>query len=123
MRYSRDLERDPRIQGEARILTKFSDSDLKTVGHDYNWTYWPGGPDATNAAPVALGSGAQVDVGVLTVNKVPKYRVRASFLGEPCLPGERLVLNVRTPSTPVADTTCAVTWNKAELCLRRASLL
>jgi hypothetical protein len=105
IRYARDLERNPTIQGEARMLTEFSEKDLKTVDHDYDSTYWPGGPDATDAFPVALGSGAQIDVGLLTVSKVPKYRVRVSVLGEPCSPGERVVLNVAKPSNTVADGT------------------
>lgn len=104
IRLARLLEEYPTVPGEPRMLAEFSEKDFKAVDDDYNWTYWPGGPNATDAFPVALGSGAKFDVGVLTVSKAPKYRVRVSFIGESCLPSERMVIDVTTPSNPAADT-------------------
>ncbi len=101
IRDEKELKRNPALQGEARMLTEFSEKDFGTVDHDYDVTYWPGGGNATDAIPVALGSGAQIDVGALSITKVPKYRVRVSFIGEPCLPGERWGLYVAT--YPIAE--------------------
>jgi hypothetical protein len=98
-----ELKRNPAIQGEARMLTEFSEEDFKKVDQDYDVTYWPGGGDATDAIPVALGSGGQIDLGALTVNKVSKYRVRVSFIGEPCLPNERWLLSLEMPSNPMGE--------------------
>jgi hypothetical protein len=94
---------DRTIPGETPALTKFTEKDIKAVDRDYPWTYWPGGPDAADAFPVALGSGAQFDVGTLNVNEVPKYRVRVKLLDEQCQPGDHMGIEVNTPSHPMSD--------------------
>jgi hypothetical protein len=101
IRAPQSLKRNPALQSEPRTLTEFSGQDLKTVDYDYNLTYWPGGADATDAVPVPLGSGASLNIGTLAVSKVPKYRVRVSFTGEPCLPNERSLLYVMARSVPI----------------------
>ncbi len=97
------LKRNPALQGENRMLSEFTDTDFKTVDHDYNLTYWPGGAKATDAFPVVLASGAKLNMGVLTIYKTPKYRVRVTFAGESCQPDERRLMYVTTPSSPVAQ--------------------
>jgi hypothetical protein len=94
---------DRTIPGKAPMMTKFTEKDFQTVDRDYNWTYLPGGPDAADAFPVSLGSGGQFDVGLLTVNEAPKFRVRVKLLDEQCQQGEHMSIHVSTPSHPMGD--------------------
>jgi len=75
------LKARPELQkyGEDLLMQEFSEDDLKKVDRDYEQTYWPGGSDLSAAFPVLIGSGGSVDMGQLTVRKVPVYRVRVSL--------------------------------------------
>jgi hypothetical protein len=95
-----ELGHRPELHGfaEDRVLTDFSAKDLDKVDRDYDWTYWPGGSDLSSASAVILSSGAQIDLGELAVRKVPKYRVRVSVGGDPCMPGDPMDLDIRALS-------------------------
>jgi hypothetical protein len=56
---------------------------------DYEQSYWPGGGGLDTALPIAVGSGAVVEVGRLALRRVPYYSVRVSFPAGGCEPGER----------------------------------
>jgi hypothetical protein len=100
MRSALELKRNSAIQGEDRLLTEFVGSDVDTVDYDYGLTYWPGGADVDSAAPFPLASGDSFNIGTLTANKVPKYRVRVSFDGDACQPNELIHLYVGKATIP-----------------------
>ena len=67
--------------GKERIISKFSESDLKTVDEDYPLTYWPGGQGLETATPLMVNSGASVDFGKVQTRKVPYYRAARAYSG------------------------------------------
>jgi hypothetical protein len=69
-----------RDEGE-RLRARFSAEEESVVDQAYPTSYWPGGRAAMEATPVALVSGARVELGNLSVGKRPHYRVRLD-LGE-----------------------------------------
>jgi 5-hydroxyisourate hydrolase-like protein (transthyretin family) len=73
---------------QQRILTKFTEEDVKAVVPDYEHTFWPGGHGQDSVLPVTLTSGASVNLGVLGVRKVPYYRVHVRATGADCSGGD-----------------------------------
>ncbi|MCL5745410.1 MAG: carboxypeptidase-like regulatory domain-containing protein, partial [Acidobacteria bacterium] len=78
--------------------------DLEAVDRDYDSTYWPGGSDWSSAFPLPVGSGVRIDLGQLNVRKVPKYRVRVSVSGDPCVAGDSIALDIVAASDPGSET-------------------
>ena len=101
------LKAKPELQkyGEDLLMQEFSEDDLKKVDRDYEQTYWPGGANLSAAFPVTVGSGGSVNMGQLTVKKVPVYRVRVSLL---CTPGAVANVDVRGPrqGTTIGSVPC-----------------
>jgi hypothetical protein len=73
-----------------RVLSKFSDKDIKAVEQDFEHTYWPGGHGAEEALPVTLFPSAIVNIGVLPVKKTSYYRVHVLFPAANCEPGDTI---------------------------------
>jgi hypothetical protein len=61
----------PQTGSDKRVLTTFTEKDLDKTDLDYEHTYWPGGHGPEAALPVAVVSGATVQVGSIPVRKVP----------------------------------------------------
>ena len=101
------LKAMPELQkyGEDLLMQEFSEDDLKKVDRDYEQTYWPGGSSLSAAFPVSVGSGGSVNMGQLTVKKVPVYRVRVSLQ---CTPGAVAGVDVRGPrlGTTIGSVPC-----------------
>ena len=101
------LKAMPELQkyGEDLLMQEFSEDDLKKVNRDYEQTYWPGGAGLSTAFPVTVGSGGSVDMGQLTVKKVPVYRVRVSLL---CTQGAVANVDLRGPrlGTTIGSVPC-----------------
>ena len=79
----------PRTSDLARIVQELSEKDLERMDLDYEQSYWPGGGGLDTALPIAVGSGAAVDVGRLVLRRVPYYSVRVSFPAGGCESGEK----------------------------------
>jgi hypothetical protein len=82
------VEIAPQKPQKERLLTKFSEDELKTVDQEFEHTYWPGGHGKEAANPVLVASGANVNVGVLPVKKTAYYRVHAHMPAASCRPGD-----------------------------------
>ena len=78
----------PRKLTGERVLSSFSEEDLKAVDQDFEHSYWPGGASAEAASPVTVVSGAAVDIGVLRVRTTEYYRVHVRFPGWNCEDGD-----------------------------------
>lgn len=74
------------VQGKERLLTKFSDGDVKTVDYDFPNTFWPGGRGEEAAIPVLINAGATIDLGELRLKKVALYRLRVHMPPSNCGP-------------------------------------
>jgi protocatechuate 3,4-dioxygenase beta subunit len=87
------VEIQPRIWTEARLLKEFTDADPQVVDQDMEHSFWPGGTDSKESAlPVALPSGGTVDVGNLSLRKVPYFRVRLKLDGANCTPSQTVYI-------------------------------
>jgi hypothetical protein len=84
------VEIGPQTEADKRVLTKFSEQDVKTVEWDYEHTYWPGGHGQEAALPMTVASGATVDIGQIRVKKVPYYRVHARIPVSNCGDGDTM---------------------------------
>jgi hypothetical protein len=82
------------VSGQGRPQVDFSEKDWNKVDQDYHRTYWPGGRDLASAMPLTLTSGNTLDVGQLTLKKVPLYRVRGSLAAAGCPPGGKAQIAV-----------------------------
>jgi 5-hydroxyisourate hydrolase-like protein (transthyretin family) len=82
---------------QDRVLTEFSEKDLKTVDLDFETTYWPGGRGQDSAMPVTVDSGATVSVGKLSVKKVPHYRVHVRIPPSTCGPEDTMEVYEQPP--------------------------
>jgi hypothetical protein len=80
----------PQTERAKRVLTKFTEEDLKTVDLDYEHTYWPGGHGGDAAFPVTVEPGATVTVGTLHARKVPYYRVHVRIPASNCDSGDTM---------------------------------
>ncbi len=80
----------PEIRQQNRVRTVFEDSDLEKIDRDYADTYWPGGRDQQASIPVNIPSGASYDVGVISAQKVPYYRLHMKISPEECIAGDTL---------------------------------
>jgi hypothetical protein len=78
------IEVVPQKFAKERVLSTFSENDVRVVDQDFEHTYWPGGRGEDAVSPVLLVSGANVDAGVLRVKKTAYYRVHARFPGWNC---------------------------------------
>ena len=87
----------PQRNGKERLLTKFSDTDLKAVDQDYERAYWPGGHDLETAIPVVVGSGASVDIGTVRARAVPHYRLRVRVPAATCSPQDTMAVYEQYP--------------------------
>lgn len=96
-----ELKHTPAIHSEAQLLTEFSPKDVEATDYDYDLSYWPTGGELKDAMPIQLRSGSSIDMGTLAVSKVPKHRVRVSFIGDKCLQDERSALSITTTALPV----------------------
>lgn len=88
-----------------RFLPKFTDKDLDTVDMDYETTYWPGGSSLANAAPLTLPSASKIDLGILGVRQVPKYRVVVSLAGSSCDGIDKAAVSVKATAVPIVFAT------------------
>jgi hypothetical protein len=82
----------PQTERAKRVLTKFTEEDLKAVDLDYEHTYWPGGHGGDAAYPVTVGPGATVTVGTLHARKVPYYRVHVRIPASNCDSGDTMAV-------------------------------
>lgn len=80
--------------GVARLLTEFSDDDLKAVTWDYEQTWWPGGGDLQTASPIPLPSGATINVGKVPAKKRRVYSVRVSVVASTCTANTAIQVDV-----------------------------
>jgi len=90
------VEIGPQIEAAKRVLTKFTDKDVKAVDQDIERTYWPGGHGQESVLPVPVSSGATVNIGQLAVKKAPYYRVLAHLPVSNCEPGEEVRVSAVT---------------------------
>ncbi len=92
---------DLQTEQDKRVLTEFSAEGAKTVERDYERTYWPGGHGQEAVLPVTLVSGATMDVGRLSVKKVPYYRVHVRIPVSNCGDGDTMRISeaVLTPAS------------------------
>ena len=95
------VEIGPQIESAKRVLTKFTEKDVKAVDLDIKHTYWPGGHGQESVLPVPVSSGATVNIGHLAVKKVPYYRVLARMPDSNCEPGETVRLSEFTSSAEI----------------------
>ncbi|HWQ55340.1 MAG TPA: carboxypeptidase-like regulatory domain-containing protein [Bryobacteraceae bacterium] len=80
----------PQTAPAKRVLTSFTEQDAKKVDRDYEHTYWPGGHGEDVAMPVNLISGSTVDVGPISVRKVPYHRVHVRIPVSNCAAGDKM---------------------------------
>jgi hypothetical protein len=86
----------PGLYGPFELLKPFSEDDRKVVEQEYQWGFWPGGPDLASALPVSVGSGQSADVGTLKLRKTGSYRVHVSLPGDNCAADEKVDVTVFT---------------------------
>jgi hypothetical protein len=101
-----DLRSRPELKKlgiEDRFLPEFTDKDREAIDMDYETTYWPGGSSLANAAPFTLPSASKIDLGILGVRKVAKYRVVVSLAGSSCEGIDKANVSVKSTAfaTPI----------------------
>lgn len=88
-----------------RVLTRFTAADAEAADRDYENTFWPGGQDEQAALPMKAASGSTVNAGLITVRKVPYYRVHVKLDGSACAAGDRLSVFDLDPKLQMAEFT------------------
>ncbi len=76
-------------------MSEFTAADENAVDEAFDPAYWPGVSDQAAASIFTLDPGGSLDLGSLTVQKGPRYRIHLSVRG--CGPGEQM-------SPPAAST-------------------
>ncbi|HEY1337998.1 MAG TPA: carboxypeptidase-like regulatory domain-containing protein, partial [Bryobacteraceae bacterium] len=96
------VEVSPKALFGERLLSKFSEDDLKQADSDYEHTYWPGGHGADASFAAAVVSGASVDIGRITVRKVEYHRVHVRIPPATCTPSDKLMVYEQSGSYQLA---------------------
>jgi hypothetical protein len=82
-------------------MSEFTADDENAVDEAFEPSYWPGVSDQASASIFTLDPGGAVDLGSLTVQKGPRYRIHLSVRG--CEPGEQLSPPVSSPGVLAQD--------------------
>jgi hypothetical protein len=92
---------------QDRVVTKFTEEDLKTIDEDFERSVWPGGRGDDAAVPIIVGSGGSADVGVLRVRKVPYYRLHVKMPPSTCPPDGTMQVYEQVPGSMLSLATAA----------------
>ncbi|MBZ5582138.1 MAG: carboxypeptidase-like regulatory domain-containing protein [Acidobacteriia bacterium] len=83
------------------LLTKFTEDDVDKTDQGLEHTFWPGGHGEDSAIPVALHSGATVDIGILPVKKTTYYRLHVHMPPSVCGAGDTMMVYEHVPMSMI----------------------
>jgi hypothetical protein len=92
--YSYILGIRPQVWDKPRLLATFSEEDRKAAAEDYEAAYWPGTTDSDAAQPIAIPSGGDFNLGVVSLRKVQYHSVHVSLAEGSCMAGEKVQFRI-----------------------------
>lgn len=89
----------PPPDSREKLVTDFSEDDLKIVDHALETSYWPGGTTEPSAT-VSVNPGGSANIGTIKVHQVNYYRAHISVKTGDCAPGETWEFSLLTANPP-----------------------